>query len=820
MGLRRAASVPLQLCSDDKDGGLVEGKAGGGVREEETAITALGLGLVLSRAAAATTTTTLSETVPKKKTVRRTTRIAAETAAAATKPLRERGLSGRTTRLSKKGVLAAASASGAELKVPVAAEPPQDPQLGVGGDQANTAVDAVAEPGADGMAPALTEPTAVPTAATTKTDSSSPQPEIFTVGESGGFSPPSDRQSPMAGDAENASMGTNDHQQAQVKAPKRPKKDEFPLKELRSTRRRSNLNQTLPASPTTNGKASAKQQQRWSSGGSNGGTLKGGRGATEIHTEAVAKENSESVNKEAEREAEPSSRSPEEVEGVVVNNNNYLDKNRVPFVTNNNNNSAVKDERPVEETTNGPESNSVPPPVITTTTFEENAPGVPAEQHEWIKPSTKEVLVDSVDQAITNDALLEQLVLTTPTKKLTEQLCMVIKEAAALEQQEQQQQQELSSSNPSSQTLKENAEMEQMLGDLAATSELDLLQVFKGFDNVPVTDDVGNGPEGNLLSLLVTDDDDVDMLMNASPEKVNQRSPAKASSTCQVNDLDREAQEQELDMQERKKMLAEMEQELSQMQRRRDFLLRRLRKQQVHHMGRHISEEVVGLFELSARANNIQTKAAGADNRSYNKIKYLKTNARTVDGVSVVTSSPADDVVATASSQAGAATEQDVEELTPTSIVIRTDSPPLSALATELQARNQTAVGHHPFIKPPSPRSIRAFVKKVVTETQQRPQPQQTVNAAAATTIQVANKNAAVPVANKSRPNLLHFNSHPSTLDDGHRLQLSSNVGLLKTELRIVERAIDSEATASSSGGESADELINYSNTVQESLAM
>lgn len=343
--------------------------------------------------------------------------------------------------------------------------------------------------------------------------------------------------------------------------------------------------------------------------------------------------------------------------------------------------------------------------------------------------------------------------------------------------------------------------MEQMLGDLAGTSELDLFQVFKSFESGPAVDDgVATGTEGNLLSLLVADDD-VDMMM-ASAEQ----SPEKCLASARLV-VDKESQDQELDIAERKKMLAEMEQEMSQMQRRRDFLLRRLRKQQVHHLGRQLSEEVVGLFELSARAPSVVLPkvltAAAVPVGNYNKIKYLKNSARGVD---------ADPLVSNDGIALDDPSIEDVEDLTPASIVMRNDSP--SSMLVDLKGRHQTAVGHHPFIKPPSPKSIRSFVQKVVA-TQQHQAEQQTASGSVGPvtgSVSKANKSSSFIPNNKK---LL-----PSVLDDGHRLQLTNNVGLLKTELRIVERAIDSEATASSSGGESADELINYSNSVQESLAM
>lgn len=50
--------------------------------------------------------------------------------------------------------------------------------------------------------------------------------------------------------------------------------------------------------------------------------------------------------------------------------------------------------------------------------------------------------------------------------------------------------------------------------------------------------------------------------------------------------------------------------------------------------------------------------------------------------------------------------------------------------------------------------------------------------------------------------------------------QLHQVTGYLGTELKLIESAFDSEATASSSGGESADEMVSYNNIKQQPLTM
>jgi KAT8 regulatory NSL complex subunit 1 len=50
--------------------------------------------------------------------------------------------------------------------------------------------------------------------------------------------------------------------------------------------------------------------------------------------------------------------------------------------------------------------------------------------------------------------------------------------------------------------------------------------------------------------------------------------------------------------------------------------------------------------------------------------------------------------------------------------------------------------------------------------------------------------------------------------------QVEQTSGLLSTEMRLIENQIDSDATASSTGGESADEMIVYNNGYQQPLSM
>jgi KAT8 regulatory NSL complex subunit 1 len=75
-------------------------------------------------------------------------------------------------------------------------------------------------------------------------------------------------------------------------------------------------------------------------------------------------------------------------------------------------------------------------------------------------------------------------------------------------------------------------------------------------------------------------------------------------------------------------------------------------------------------------------------------------------------------------------------------------------------------------------------------------------------------KDIAVPGTSSSAGNFI------PKYDDRTVYDLEQTAGLLESELHVVQSAIDSDATLSSSGGESADELITYNNQHQESLTM
>lgn len=270
---------------------------------------------------------------------------------------------------------------------------------------------------------------------------------------------------------------------------------------------------------------------------------------------------------------------------------------------------------------------------------------------------------------------------------------------------------------------KENqTDMEQMLGELASTSDLDLLQVFKSFETAPA----GEGLCDLANSLLFNDFDNicgvVEDVVSSSVAEHNiinqQQSPIKEN-----HHLNTELQRQEND---KKQIL---------MQRKCDFLVRRLRKIQLRSMGQQMSEEVAGFFEHTHR------------------LVKKKEKPRDTDEQTVI---------------------------------------------------NQTT---NDRMKPLSANAVKNFLKRID-------------NVAAAQKTYASNIGQSQSLTG---PPSIHHNKLVTlipTLDTSTTIKLEQISGQLQTQLKIVEKGIDSDATASSSGGESGDEAVPFSNPVQQHMPM
>lgn len=264
--------------------------------------------------------------------------------------------------------------------------------------------------------------------------------------------------------------------------------------------------------------------------------------------------------------------------------------------------------------------------------------------------------------------------------------------------------------------LKENAEMEQMLGELTSTSDIELLQVFKSFVSAPTSDNLCDLAGG--LSLF----NDMNMDMNIGLEEVS--TPAKEPDTQEIRN--------------------EISKRHSQMTRKLDFLIRRLRKLQALSMGHHINEEINGLFEYTQ--------------------SILKRKERESKSISTMT--------------------------------------PLTHLQCEKSKQMVSC-------------SMKTLLKRLeyVSASQQSSLKDKSVRVGPSTT--EANNLATMKSIPKPQ-----FTSCVPSFDSECNNQLEHTAGLLQAEMNYVSKAMDSDATASSSGGESADEMVTYNNPAQQSLSM
>ncbi|XP_055602344.1 uncharacterized protein LOC129751087 [Uranotaenia lowii] len=289
--------------------------------------------------------------------------------------------------------------------------------------------------------------------------------------------------------------------------------------------------------------------------------------------------------------------------------------------------------------------------------------------------------------------------------------------------------------------LKDNPDMEQMLGELASTSDMELLQVFKSLEGNSGGDGLCAELAGGL-SLF----NDVDTI-NIYEEVAQATTPNK----------DRERME----------MHAEIVKRQVQMQRKYDFLIRRLNKLQARYMGQHVSEEIAGLFEYSQRY-------------------WKKKDKEQSKGINSSTASP--------------------ESLIPD--IIPFQPYPLTS-------------GDRP--KPISANAMKTFAKRLegIATTQCSTQTKRIYGNRYFQGTTSCPADVAGPSGGYSgTPTSSNISNTIPKYEDLAIDQLEQTAGLLHAELKQVQSNIDSEATLSSSGGESADEMVMYNNMNQQSLTI
>ncbi|KAH8389384.1 hypothetical protein KR200_002326 [Drosophila serrata] len=248
---------------------------------------------------------------------------------------------------------------------------------------------------------------------------------------------------------------------------------------------------------------------------------------------------------------------------------------------------------------------------------------------------------------------------------------------------------------------------------------------------------------------------------------------------------------------------AELEQQQHLISRRIEFLLRRMRKFQARQMCRHASGEVAGILEWSARSSH----------KAPNPARSATLSEREATVLSIVSGRPDT-----------AFWEEQKKHPLPASqmsSVIRH-----IGTAARHQQISHAATGTSATLAPSSSWFNSANSTTVPSKRPRKNQLDPTTGAgAAATTAAAASLSGSGAAAatsgttgSSTDPNTPRADDIVPGYDSYVTSELTHVAGLLHTELREVQNAIDSDATESSSGGESADEMVTYNNTQQLSL--
>lgn len=296
-------------------------------------------------------------------------------------------------------------------------------------------------------------------------------------------------------------------------------------------------------------------------------------------------------------------------------------------------------------------------------------------------------------------------------------------------------------------------------GDMAAAGDIgqnvdEIMQVIK---NMEVNTDGGDVPQGEgldaapadavpesevIFPMALMDRDlfgEVDMMTMCEDEPMTLSASATKESRA-------------------KETIEELYKKQVKLERRSEFLLRRLRKLQSRAMGRHVSGEVVGLFEHI--------------HRSIRRVKETKT------------SEPSD-----------------------------------TSIPSTISVETQEVKVEEP-IRPVSSNTLKNFVKKL--ELTAVVQSNVTGNKHKGSSRYFGSgslENAGVVESGRTGRSLVSGTVSVPRFALETRQEVDRVAGLLHSEVTMLEQQMDSDATASSSGGESCDEMQTYNNPHQQFLS-
>lgn len=290
--------------------------------------------------------------------------------------------------------------------------------------------------------------------------------------------------------------------------------------------------------------------------------------------------------------------------------------------------------------------------------------------------------------------------------------------------------------------------------------------------------------------------------------------------------------------------LEEISREEQQIQRRMDFLIRRLYKLVARSTGVHVSEEIAGFLEHVARFTKKKEKERQLSLSVASKFPFLTANlqgtsAELLKPPSVTEELPLNILSSPSTSNSTLLNTQEQQQ----------PQPPLSP-----QTDNNNTIN---VIEPSPIKKEEEEVVAAIKEELPKPVPIHEMKSFLRRIENISNmqstalnkRGLAFKFFTKSSSNNLnqmsslaakryqHHNHQQESsgvggsnnnfkvcaipkLADGDVDEVEQTSGLLMTEMRLIQNQLDSDATASSTGGESADEMVPYNNQYQQPLSM
>lgn len=279
--------------------------------------------------------------------------------------------------------------------------------------------------------------------------------------------------------------------------------------------------------------------------------------------------------------------------------------------------------------------------------------------------------------------------------------------------------------------------------------------------------------------------------------------------------------------------LEEINRKEQQIQRKVDFMIRRLYKLVARSTGLHVSEEVAGFLEHVARFTRKKEKEKQLNSSVSSKFPYLTANLQGTTSELLksppVTSEPPLNLLSSPTTSQ----ENHQQPLSPEIV---------AAVVEQIPHTAPTNVIEPPIIKeedPPKPvpiHEMKSFLRRIdnISSLQSTALNKRGLAFKYFTKSSSNNLNQTSSLSSSSKTHHHHHNNESSSSSNSNNFKVSAipkfsdvdvdqfeqTSGRLMTEMRLIEHQIDSDATASSTGGESADEMIPYNNQYQQPLSM